>query len=108
MELDEKCEKSSLLKISRILQSAPNAANLTQTIRHEKYSTYAIASKFSSVSLYDQPFQDIAYFRIFLIDSHVKITKCRNVLKPSLNTKKTKSLYSSMVANVLIKFGSEK
>ncbi len=41
----------------------------------------------------------------FLIDSHVKISKCHKIFKTWPNAKKSNSLYSTMIANVLIKFG---
>ncbi len=67
-------------------------SNWTQRIRHEKHSTYAAHSivrpKFSSVSLYNQPFQDIAHFMIFPLTPKLKFrsaTKCLNMIAKKPN-----------------------
>ncbi len=83
--------------------------NQTQGIGHQKVPTYVHCSTQSS-KFY--PFRStISRFRYnihilgFPIDSHVKISKCHNIFKTWPIAKKNDSLYSTMVANVLIKFG---
>ena len=48
-------------------------------------------------------FQDVAHFKNFPIESHVKISKCPKFFKIWTITKKSNRLYSTMVANALIK-----
>ncbi len=61
--------------------------------------------KFSYVSLYGRPFSRYCIFYEFPIDSHLKNSKCHKIFKTWLIAKKSNSLYSTMAANVLIKFG---
>ncbi len=92
---------------SEILQSALN--NQTQEIGRQKYPTYVhystLSLKFSSVSIYDQPFLRYSTFR-FPIDSYVKISSATKffffiwqIAKISI------PLYSLMTAVFIITFG---
>ncbi len=109
--LDENCGSSrSLLNItSDILQSALNDSKLNsknQTLKVPyicsswdcEYHIFISFALRSTCSRYC-PFY-------ITIDSHIKISKYHKTFKSCLIAKKSTSLYSSMVANVLIKFGS--
>ncbi len=63
-----------------------------------------MSAKFSSVSLYGQLFFRYCTFYAFAIDSHVKISKRHKIFKTWPIAKKSNSLYSPMVDNVLKKF----
>ncbi len=78
LKLDENLGNIIFLNItSEILQSALSNPELNSKNRHKKYPTYAVHrtvnSKFSSVSLYDQPISRYCTFYDFPTDSHVKI-----------------------------------
>ena len=104
--------KNCKISQSAILQSAPNdPKNQIQGIGNQKCPTYVhcrtrgpgVPSFHPFRSMINR-FWDIPHFR-FPIDSHVKISKCHKIFKTWLIAKKSTSAYSTMVANVLIKFG---
>ena len=83
--------------------------NWTQRIGHGKYPTCVLPKttnpKFSSASLYDQPFLRLCTFRIFTFLDPVltKMSKCH---KSRQATKKFITLYSLMTTLFIIKSGS--
>ena len=72
--LNLKCHKIIKLKFWKVHRMTPNQ---TQGIGHHNYPTYVHSTnpipKFSTVALYDQPFQDIAQFRIFPLTPILKV-----------------------------------
>ena len=94
MKSDENWERSRVLKIViklESLQSSQNDPKPNSRIGHEKCPIYlhcTLSPKFSSVSLYDQPF----CFPWFPIDSHVKLSKCHKFCKNWPIAKKSNTL----------------
>ena len=82
LKLNENCGRS-LLKIltSEILQSPPNHSNLNSKNQTGKvpYICTSSCPKFSSVSLYDQPFSRYCTFYIFFHWLPLKISKWYNI-----------------------------
>ncbi len=77
--MDKYCEQCPFEnqehRTSKYLRSAPNETKLNSNDLTRKYPKHrvprSVSPKFSSVSVYDQPFPHIPHF-IILIDSHVK------------------------------------
>ncbi len=90
---------------SKILQSSPNNPkpnSVNQALNYPTYVHYGTQiPKFSSVSLYDQPFSRYFTFQDFPINSHVRISKCYKIFKTCRIAKR-----SNPPDNGLIKFGS--
>ena len=84
--------------------------NQTQGIGHQKYISHMCTIGPRVPNFHPFCSTIIAFFKIFHIlgfpiDSHVKMSKCHKICKTWPIAKKSDSLYSTMVANVLIKFG---